>query len=74
MHTATEIVTALLSWPAACIVAVLVLHRPIARLIDRVVRSDRGGEGDLGPVMSKLGRLEWSRRTLRTRTSDWSAP
>jgi len=66
MHAATEIVKAFLSWPTACLVAVLVLHRPIARLINRLVHSEKGGEVDLGPVKVKLGEVaEGGERAVR---------
>jgi len=65
-HFVVEIVKAFLSWPAACLVAVLVLHRPIARLVDRIVRSQKGGEVDLGPVKVKLGEVaEGGERAVR---------
>ncbi len=35
----------------------IILHRPIARIVDRVVRSDKDGEADLCPMKVTLGEV-----------------
>lgn len=51
-----EIISNVLSWPAVCIVALLVLRKPIAQLINRLIQSD-SGEAKFGPIEIKLGKV-----------------
>lgn len=53
----SEIVKVILSWPTVCIVALLVLRKSIRALIDRLIRSDDGGEAEIGPIKIKLGKM-----------------
>jgi DNA-binding FrmR family transcriptional regulator len=52
-----EIVKMILSWPTVCIVALLVLRKPISALIHRLIHSDSGGEAEIGPIKIKLGKM-----------------
>jgi len=56
MQTAIEIIKAVLSWPTACIVAVIVFHRPIAMLVSRLARSGEG-KVKVGGIEIELGQL-----------------
>jgi DNA-binding FrmR family transcriptional regulator len=52
-----EIAKVILSWPSVCIVALLVLRRPISGIIQRLIHSDSGGEAEIGPIKIKLGKM-----------------
>ena len=45
-----EIVKVILSWPTVCIVALLVLRKPISALFHRLIHSDSGAEAEIGPI------------------------
>lgn len=51
-----EIIRNVLSWPAVCIVALLVMRKPIVQLINRLIHSD-SGEAKFGPIVIKLGKV-----------------
>jgi len=53
----SEIAKIILSWPTVSIVALLVLRNPISALIHRLIRSDSGGEAEVGPIKIKLGKM-----------------
>ena len=51
-----EILLALLSWPTAAIVSLIVFRKPISAVVTRFVRSD-DGTAKLGPIEVRLGRI-----------------
>lgn len=56
MNTIKEILQIVLSWPAVAIVAIIMLRKPLAQLIDRLIHSD-SGKAKVGPVEIELGKL-----------------
>ena len=52
-----EILEILISWPTATILVVVVLRRPLTRLIERLARSDSAVEAQLGPAVIRLGQV-----------------
>lgn len=62
-----DMVKVILSWPTVCIVALLVLRKPIVALIHRLIHSDSGGEAEIGPIRIKLGKMtEEGKKALGT--------
>ncbi len=53
----SEIAKIIISWPTVSIVALLVLRKPVSALIHRLIRSDSGGEAEVGPIKIKLGKM-----------------
>lgn len=56
MEEIKEILTVLVSWPTAVIVAVLVFRSSIKMLIERLINSE-SGKAKVGPVEVELGKL-----------------
>lgn len=56
METTIEVIKAILSWPMVCIIVIIILHKPIRKLIERLISSQEG-EAKVGPIVIKLGKL-----------------
>jgi len=56
MQELKEILQLVVSWPVATVVSVLVLRRPLQKLIDRLISSETG-KAKIGPIEVELGKL-----------------
>ncbi|EPT9254033.1 hypothetical protein ACVTNV_002392 [Vibrio alginolyticus] len=56
MENLTNILEIISSWPVAVIISVLLLRRPIIKLIDRLIDSE-SGKAKVGPIEVELGKL-----------------
>lgn len=56
MQELKEILQLVLSWPVATVVSVLVLRRPLQKLVDRLISSETG-KAKIGPIEVELGKL-----------------
>lgn len=56
MSAIKEIISALISWPMAVIVTVIVLRHPLTKLIHRLIHSDTG-KAKFGPIEIELGQM-----------------
>lgn len=52
-----EFAQAILSWPMVSIIVVVIFHKQLSVLILRLIRSDSGGEAEIGPIKIKLGKM-----------------
>lgn len=51
-----EILQTLLSWPSVAIVAMIILHKQIGQLTNRLINSE-SGKAKIGPIEIELGKL-----------------
>lgn len=56
MNTLKEILQIVLTWPTVAIVAIIMLRKPLAQLIDRLIHAE-SGKAKVGPVEIELGKL-----------------
>lgn len=56
MQELKELLQIIISWPMVAIVAVLVLKKPIKKMIERLIQSE-SGKAKVGPLEVELGRL-----------------
>ena len=56
MQEIKEILQIIISWPMAVIIVVLMLRRPIRKLVERLIKSD-SGKAKVGPVEIELGKI-----------------
>lgn len=56
MNIAKEILQLILSWPTVAIISIIVLKKPLTRLVERLIHSD-SGKAKIGPVEIELGKL-----------------
>ena len=56
MQEIKDILQIVVSWPFATVIAVLVMRRPLHKLVDRLINSE-SGKAKIGPVEVELGKL-----------------